>query len=111
MIKNHIKLIVRSLFQDKFYTGLILIGLALGIAVSLTLSSYVIHEKSFDQHHPDLETLYRINLKVDFDGHTEDWGSVANIAGPKFQEEIPEVEKFARLLHHNFGRTAFVSTG
>ena len=51
---------VRKLIQDRFYSLANVIGLALGMTCCLLLLLYVLHELSFDDHHPQADRVYRL---------------------------------------------------
>ena len=61
MIRNYIKIAVRNFIKDRFYSLINVLGLALGIASSLIIVLYVVHQLSYDDFHPDLENKYRVN--------------------------------------------------
>ncbi len=108
MIKNHFKIALRNLWNNRFFSFLNLSGLAVGIAVSLILILFVVDELSFDKYHEKANEIYRIGVKVEYEEIREKWAQVPNIAGPAFKEKISEVLEQARFLRHNFGRTAFI---
>ncbi len=109
MLKNYFKIAIRSLWKHRFYSGLNIIGLAIGLAVSLILFLYVNGEMTFDQYHQQAANIYRIVVNVKYDDVKEDWARVPNNAGPTFKENIKEVVEQVRLLRHNFGRDAFIN--
>ena len=55
-----IKIIFRNIFVRKGFSLLTLIGLSLGIAMTLLVLAYVDYEKSYDKHFPDSENIYRL---------------------------------------------------
>jgi len=59
MIKNFIKVAIRSLQRNKGYTVINILGLALGIAFSCIMYIYVANELSFDELHTKSERIYR----------------------------------------------------
>ena len=71
---------------------------------------YVKDELLFDQYHAKADQIHRVNLTVTFDGQSMKWANAPNVVGPTMKAEIPGVEQQVRLLHHNFGQTAFVSS-
>ncbi len=111
MIYNNLKLAVRSLWRDRFYAILNLVGLAVGISVCMLLFSFTHHQFSFDGYHKKKDKIYRLGLTATYDGSEEKWANVPNIAGPHFKDHIADIVEQVRLLKHNFGRTAFLSHG
>jgi putative ABC transport system permease protein len=111
MFQNHIKIALRNLWNQRFFTGLNLFGLAIGLAVSLTLGLFVKNELSFDRYHSKADRIHRVNLMAQWDGETEKMATAPNIAGPTLREQVKEVEAQVRLLDHQFGKTAFINYG
>jgi putative ABC transport system permease protein len=111
MIKNYLKIAWRSLLKSKLFTALNLLGLALGLTVSLLLMLFVKDELSFDKYHSKAKDIYRIGVTATFDGKSQKWANAPNVVGPTMKNEIPEVVQQARLLLNEFGQTAFVNSG
>jgi len=66
MIKNFIKVAVRNLVKNKFYTSINIIGLAVGLATCLLILLYVLDELSFDKYNKNAERIFRVNNEVKF---------------------------------------------
>ncbi len=109
MLTNHIKIAFRNLLKNPFFSSLNLLGLAIGLAVSLALAVFVREELSFDKYHKNASNLYRAGLDVTYEGTVEKWVTSPNIAGPAFAADIAEVDSYCRFLRHSFGQTAFLS--
>lgn len=60
MIKNHLKVALRTLVRQKSYAAINILGLAVGLASCLLITIYVQHEKSYDRFYPDAERIYRV---------------------------------------------------
>jgi putative ABC transport system permease protein len=60
MFKNYFKVALRTLWRQKFYTGLNVFGLSFGIAVGLILFQFIRYHLSFDRYHRNEEELYKI---------------------------------------------------
>lgn len=109
MIQNYLKLSLRNLRKHPLFTGLNVFGLALGLAVSLLLFLHVRQEWLFDRYHSKAERIYRATVNAFWDpAHPEVLSNAPNAVGPAMKEAIPGVEQYARLLKHEFGRTAFI---
>ncbi|WP_338875194.1 ABC transporter permease [Spirosoma sp. SC4-14] len=111
MLRNYLKIAWRGLMKNRLFTFLNLLGLAAGLAVALLLMLYVTDELQFDKYHTHADRIYRVGLTVTFDGKSMKWASAPNAIGPTLKAEVPGVEQQTRLLHHNFGQTAFVNSG
>ncbi|MCC7466776.1 MAG: ABC transporter permease, partial [Saprospiraceae bacterium] len=109
MIQNYLKLSLRNLLKQPLFTGLNVFGLALGLAVSLLLFLHVKQEWLFDRYHSKADRIYRATLNAFWDpAQPEVLANVPNVVGPAMKEAITGVEQYARLLKHEFGRTAFI---
>ena len=53
MLKNYIKISVRTLLRNKGYAFINIIGLAIGITGATLLMTYVQDETSYDKFHTD----------------------------------------------------------
>lgn len=111
MIKNYLKIAWRSLLKSKLFTALNLLGLALGLTVSLLLMLYVKDELSFDKYHSKAKDIYRVGVTATFDGKSKKWASAPNVVGPTMKNEVPEVVQQTRMLLNDYGQTAFVNWG
>lgn len=97
MLKNYIKVAVRQLLRQKFYSSINIIGLAVGMAVCLLVFFYVKHEMTYDQWYSDSDRLYRVNGAFIEDGVEE----IINVSpfplADLLNEAVPEVEAATRL--------------
>jgi putative ABC transport system permease protein len=60
VLKNYLRIAWRSLWRDRGYAALNIVGLAVGLATCLVIGLYVQHEWSYDRFHPDAERTYRL---------------------------------------------------
>lgn len=60
MIKNYLKVAIRTLLKQKSFAGINIAGLAIGLAACLLISMYVFHERSYDDFYPDVDRIYRV---------------------------------------------------
>lgn len=97
MLSNHLTVAWRNLRKYPFYSLINILGLALGLTAFLFIFLFVRHEISYDQYHPQAETLFR----VDADGRLgEQIISSANTGAPvapTMQQDFPEVAAFCRF--------------
>ena len=111
MLSNYLKIAIRNLMKNKLFTGLNLLGLALGIAVALLLLVFVKEELSFDRYHSNVDHIYRGIVEVDLGDIKETWSAYPNIVGPTMKNEVTGIEEQMRMWEHNFGEPAFVNAG
>ncbi|MGQ8337419.1 ABC transporter permease [Sunxiuqinia sp. A32] len=94
---NLLKSIFRSFIKFKYYSGINLFGLVLGLTCSITLFLYVSFEFSFDQFHADKNRIFRINEISTSPKKTEKYPLVRIPVGPDLKAAFPQIEDFSRL--------------
>ena len=98
MLFNYLKTALRSISKHKGYTFLNLLGLAIGMACCILILLFVQDELSFDQYHAKKDRIHRLVIEGEVAGTHTRFALAPFAAPPAFQEEIPEVESFVRLL-------------
>jgi len=97
MIKDIFKHSIRSFSRQKGYVFINILGLSIGIACSLLISLYVMHELSYDTFNDKSDRIYRIILDGKIGGQEVQASSTATPIGPTMLQEFPEVEDYTRL--------------
>ena len=88
----------RNLLANKVYSGINILGLALGLAVCILLMLYIVDETGYDRQHKGAHRLYRINTAFK---SKVDQGKLATSNGllaTGLLHDLPEVEQAGRLL-------------
>lgn len=100
MFKNYLKIAWRNIKRQKIYSAINIIGLAIGLAISLLLFFFVRDDLTFDRFHEHFDSIYRIGQsdKTNSQLHAITSGPLI----PASVEEIPEVIAGARA--NLFGR-------
>ena len=60
---------LRSLWNQRLYTSLNLLGLTIGMGAAMLIALWVQNELRFDRYHPQAENLYRINADLEVNNH------------------------------------------
>jgi len=94
MIHNFFKIAWRNLFRNKVYSLINILGLAVGITTCTLITLYVMDETSYDKHHKDGQSIYRIAAET----KEEKWVATAAPLAAGLKKDFPEVEQVARLL-------------
>jgi putative ABC transport system permease protein len=97
MFKSVIKHSFRSFRKQKGYFIINLLGLALGLACSLLISTFVIHELSFDKFNKKSDRIYKLILNGKIGGQELNVTSTAAVIAPTMKRDFPEIEKFLRI--------------
>ena len=99
MIKNYFKIGWRNIIRQKGYSGINIIGLAIGIAACLLILQYVSFELSYENFHTNKERIYRVQLdRFDNGKISTQWAAGAYAAGNSFKDAIPEIEDYVKLV-------------
>ncbi|MEP6736733.1 MAG: ABC transporter permease [Chryseolinea sp.] len=99
MFKNYITAGIRSLLKHRFYSMLNISGLALGLAASLLLTTWIIHELSYDNFHEQGNRIYRSSLEYSFGGQTAKTSVSPTALLPFLEKNFAEVEKGVRVYN------------
>ncbi|MEO1010543.1 MAG: ABC transporter permease [Bacteroidota bacterium] len=97
MIRNYLKIAWRNLVKQPFFTGLNLLGLAVGIAAVILIGLYIHDELSYDSMFADSDRIYRLDADTKFGGKAE---KIANVSAPMaaaILQDIPMVESVVRF--------------
>lgn len=99
MFRNYIKIAFRNMSRDKAYSFINIFGLSVGVTCCLLLALYIQHEMTFDKHHQDVESIYRVTsiMGEKFDNRVMRTTSAPIVWGIK--DEIPEIDVVTRLLN------------
>lgn len=103
MVKNYLKVALRSILKNKIFSFVNILGLAIGIAAFQLIIQYVHFELSYDKFVPGAENIYRVTLEQYLNGELVT-ASAENYpaAGPAMKDELPEVTSYARLYNMGY---------
>ena len=91
MFTNHLRTALRSLFKDRLYTLINLLGLATGVACFVLVTAYVRHERSYDAFVPEADRVYRVVGSIEMEGQGEKSSSMVFGLGPTLMHDHPEL--------------------
>jgi putative ABC transport system permease protein len=103
MLRNHLTFFVRIFLKDRFYSLLNILGLALGIAVSIVLLLVLQNDLTYDQYHVNYKKIYRLGTHLEATGVDVRLARASRELGPILKDQIPEVETYVRA--NDWGRT------
>ncbi|MGV8878664.1 MAG: ABC transporter permease [Sphingobacteriaceae bacterium] len=70
MLKNYLKSAWRNMCRNKLYSAINIGGLALGLAICMLITLYVIHEYSFDRFHAHSRQIFSVSQTMEVNGQT-----------------------------------------
>ena len=99
MLTNYFKLAWRNIKRHKAYSGINIIGLAIGIAACLLILQYVSFELSYENFQTNKDRIYRIEQdRYDNGKLSTQWAAGAYGVGNAFKDGIPEIEDYVKLV-------------
>ena len=98
MVKNYLKVALRSLFKNRVFSFINVTGLALGISASLLILQYVNYELSYDNFNSNADRIYRLKTNRYEKGVlSTEWAAGVVSIGHLLKENLADVEAYARL--------------
>jgi len=96
MLKNNLKIAIRSLLRQKGFSLINILGLTVGLTCSLLMLLWVQHERSYDNFHTNLANIYQLKSNVKFgNGTIETWSGTPYPYSVSLVTDYPEVEGVA----------------
>jgi len=92
-----IKFSFRTLKRQGGYVAINILGLAIGMACSLVIALFIIHELSYDKYNEHRDQIYRLGIHGRFSGQESRMAYTAPPIGPAMAAEFPEVENVLRM--------------
>lgn len=97
MLKNYFKIALRNLARNKVYSFINIAGLGIGLCYAILILLYVKDEVSFDQFHNNVNRIYRVAAKSEYQGKERMNGNSGFLQGPRFTKNIPGIKSFVRV--------------
>jgi putative ABC transport system permease protein len=99
---NYLKIAWRILAKNKVHTIINIIGLGVGLSVSVLMMIYVHHQLSFDNFHRNGDRIYRFTIEgVVGDGRTVTGAITSGDVARVVTDDVPELEHTCRI--YNWG--------
>jgi putative ABC transport system permease protein len=97
MFVNYFKTTFRNLKRNKTYSMLNILGLSVGIVVSMFIFMYIRDELNYDRFYEHADNIYRIVNRATIRGNPLETPQVSGPWGPALVDELPEVLKAVRI--------------
>lgn len=98
MSKYFFIFLYRTLWNNKLFTSLNIVGLALGFAAFILAYQYINREKNYDRWNPNYENIYRVGL-------THEGEHVAQTPSPlakAIRQQLPEIKEVGLVLDYSY---------
>jgi len=96
MFWNHIIISFRKIINEKVFSIIKILSLAISLACSILIFMWVNHELSYDKFHPNYKRTYRVLLEIIQNGESTVYAPICGPAGAAMKEKLPQVEYSAR---------------
>ncbi len=99
MIKNYIKVTIRSLFKNKLFSAINILGLATGMAGAILVFQYIQYELKYDKFFKNYDNIYRIVRDYNIGGEQSLNPSTSYGLATAVMNEIPSVVAATRKFN------------
>jgi putative ABC transport system permease protein len=97
MFKNYFKIAFRNLWRNKGFSAINIFGLAIGLAVCLLITLFVVDELSYDQYNLNADRIYRVNSDFKVNGSLFNDRETPAPMAAALMKEYPQIEQATRL--------------
>jgi putative ABC transport system permease protein len=98
MIKNYIKVTFRSLFKNKLFAAINILGLATGMAGALLVFLYIQYELGYEKFFKNYDNIYQLVRNYNIGGEEATNPSTPYGFAPLIMENIPSVDASTRAF-------------
>jgi len=102
MVKNQLKVFLRTIRNHPGYFISNVTGLAVGMATCILILLYVRYEFSWNTSYENHERIYRVQQAVQYKDGVDYWSQTGYALAEEIEKKIPEVEE-AVVLHEIWG--------
>ena len=90
MFKNYLKVALRNFRRQKVFSFINVVGLSVGMTVSILIFLLIRYERSYDTFHQNTDTIYRVA--------DDDYSTTAANLAQALKQEFPEIKHAARVV-------------
>ncbi len=98
MLRHYIRLVIRSVVRNKFYSILNIIGLTMGIATAAFILMYILDELSYDRYNQKYKRIYRIESQISINGKENNSAKTAGPYALTLKDISPAIEQVTRFV-------------
>ncbi|NCI50577.1 FtsX-like permease family protein [Sediminibacterium roseum] len=98
MFRNYFKTALRALLKNKTYSLINIVGLSVGTLCCIYILLYVQEQYSYDKHHRQAESIYRITTDLTLSGDRRLNATSSPPIAPAMKKEFAEVAEYTRIV-------------
>jgi len=107
MLSSYIKIAFRSLWKNRLFSALNIIGLGVGMAAVGLMSLYIIHELSYDRFHANADRIVRVVHYASWPGGNLQLAPTSAPYAAALTNDYPEIEKTVRIQPEGGGQITY----
>ncbi len=97
MFKNYLTIAGRNLIKHKFFTVINVLGLAIGMSISLLLIAMLSFLWTYDNFHENKDRIYRVITKVNDQRKLREFATAPNVLADKLHKEMTGIDAVVRI--------------
>lgn len=97
MIKNNFKIAWRSLWKNKTFSLINILGLSVALAAAILIGIWVMDEFNCDQSYEKKERIYEVYNRNDRNGYLDCWNTTPKPMARALKTDYPEIEEACRV--------------
>jgi putative ABC transport system permease protein len=104
MIRNYLKIAFRNLTKYKFISFINLFGLTIGLTCCLLISTFILHELSYDKYQPNADRVYRVTrtfYNLQNGSISLHLSTISPPFAPLLQNDFKEIEGLTRFVDYS----------
>lgn len=99
MFSNKLKIVLRSLWRNRKFSAINIIGLAIGMATCLIIVFYIHHERGYDRFNKNADQIVRVVFKAEVGGQEMKEANVMPPVAKTMMTSFPEIQSATRLVN------------
>ncbi|MBE9510784.1 MAG: ABC transporter permease [Bacteroidetes bacterium] len=98
MFRNYLIVTLRSLFKNRVFTLINVLGLGMALSISIVAYFNYVFSSDFDGQHINRDEIYRVNSLRDMEGRLQEYGIVPATLGREIKKDITGIDNLNRIL-------------
>ena len=97
MATNYLRIILRHLWRNKFFSAINILGLAVGLSITFYLSLFIVSELSYENMHSKADNIHRVTMHIQDNNYDVHWARLDRDWVNTLPEDIPEIKNLIRF--------------
>ncbi len=97
MIRNYLKIAFRNLVRNKVYSFINIVGLAVGLVVTMLIFLFVSHEAAYDQFQVNGDRIFKVSANVKYGDQEVHFTAIPAKLAPTVKANNPHILNYVRM--------------